>query len=93
MAHVAERGLVWIRRCCGAVSGVVCQNRIAGSVQLPPVTRIKRCRDGTCGGARSGVDQALAWRGAVSGVVCQFRIVGNVHFPPVTRIKSLRTPK
>ena len=50
------------------------------------------CRDGTCGGPRIGVDQALAWRGAVSGVVCQFRIVGSVQFPPVTRIKSLRTP-
>ena len=40
MAHAAERGLVWIRRWNGAVSSVVCQIRIAGSVQFPPVTRI-----------------------------------------------------
>jgi len=44
MAHAAERGLVWIRHWRGAVSGVVCQFRIAGSVQFTPVTRIKSLR-------------------------------------------------
>ncbi len=32
---------MWIRRWLGAVSGVVCQIRIAGSVHFLPVTRIK----------------------------------------------------
>ena len=41
MAPVAERGVVWIRRCCGVVSGVVFQFRIAGIVHLPLVLRIK----------------------------------------------------
>ena len=41
MAHAAERGLVWIGRWLGAVSGVVCQIRVAGIVHFPPVTRIK----------------------------------------------------
>ena len=40
MAHAAERGKVWINHWRGAVSGVGCQFRIAGSV-LPPITRIK----------------------------------------------------
>ena len=44
MAQEAERGLVWTRRWLGAVSGVVRQIRIAGSVQFPPVTRIKSLR-------------------------------------------------
>jgi len=44
MAHAAERGLVWIRHWRSAVTGVVCQFRIAGSVQFPPVTRIKSVR-------------------------------------------------
>ena len=44
MAHAAERGLVWTRRWLGVVSGVVCQIRIVGSVQFPPVTRIKSLR-------------------------------------------------
>jgi len=62
MAHAAELGLVWVRRWRGAVSGGVCQIRVAGSLQFPPVIRavILRCRDGTCGGAWIGVDQALA---------------------------------
>ena len=41
MAHAAERGLVWIRRWRGAVSGVGCQFRIVGSVQFPLVTGFK----------------------------------------------------
>ena len=73
MAHAAECGLVWTRRWRGAVSGVVCQNRIAGSVQLPPVTRIKRCRDGISGGAWIGVDQALAWCGEWCGPPIPYR--------------------
>ncbi|GEM_PF-1097839 len=44
MALAAERGLVWFRHSRGAASGVVCQIRIAGSVQFPPVTRIKSLR-------------------------------------------------
>ncbi len=44
MAHAAERGLVWTRRWLGAVSGVVCQIRIAGSVHFSLVTRIKSLR-------------------------------------------------
>jgi len=35
---------VWIRRWRDAVSGVVCQIRIAGIVHLPLVTRIKSLR-------------------------------------------------
>ncbi len=49
-----------------------------------------RCRDGACGGAWIGVDQALEWCG--KGVGCQTRIAICVHFPLVTPIKSLRTP-
>ena len=41
MAHTAERGLVWIRRWCGAASGVVCQFRIVGSVHSSLVRRTK----------------------------------------------------
>ena len=41
MAHVAARGLVWIRHWLGAVSGVGCQFRIVGSVHFLAVTRIK----------------------------------------------------
>ena len=44
VAGATERGLVWIRRCCGVVSGVVCQFRIAGIVHLALVTRIKSLR-------------------------------------------------
>jgi len=44
VAGAAERGLVWIRHWRGAVSGVGCQFRIVGSVQFPPVTRIKSLR-------------------------------------------------
>ena len=44
MAHVAARGLVWIRHWLGAVSGVGCQFRIVGSVHCSPVTRIKPLR-------------------------------------------------
>ena len=44
MAHVAERGLVWIGRWLGAVTGVGCQFWIAGSVHFPPVARIKSLR-------------------------------------------------
>jgi len=44
MEHAAERGLVWTRRRLGAASGVGCQFRIVGSVQFPPVTRIKALR-------------------------------------------------
>jgi len=41
MAHAAERGLVWIRRWRGAVSGVGCQICIVGIMHSPLVTRIK----------------------------------------------------
>jgi len=41
MAHVAERGLVWIRRWRRAVSDVVCQVGIAGIVHFSLVPRIK----------------------------------------------------
>ena len=41
MAHAAVRGLVEIRRWRGAVSGVVCQVRVAGHVHFPLVPRIK----------------------------------------------------
>ena len=44
MAHAAERGLVWIGRWRGAVSGVVFQIRIAGSVHFLLVLRIKSLR-------------------------------------------------
>ena len=44
MAHAAERGLVWTGRWRGAVSGVVCQFRIVGSVQFPLVPGIKSLR-------------------------------------------------
>ncbi len=44
MAHVAERGLVWIRLWRGAVTGVGCQFWIAGSVHFPLVTSIKSLR-------------------------------------------------
>ena len=41
---MAERGLVWIRRWCGAASGMSCQFRIVGNVHFPPVTHIKSPR-------------------------------------------------
>jgi len=44
MAHVAERGVMWIRRWRGAASGVGCQIRIVGIVQFPPVPRIRSLR-------------------------------------------------
>ena len=44
LPHAAERGLMWIRRWRSAVSGVVCQIRIAGIVHLPLVPRIKSPR-------------------------------------------------
>jgi len=44
MAHVAARGLVWIRHWLGAVSGVGYQFRIVGSVQFPLVTGFKSLR-------------------------------------------------
>ena len=44
MAHAAERGLVWIRRWRGAVSGVGCQIRIVSNVHSLPVPRIKSLR-------------------------------------------------
>jgi len=44
VAGSAECGLVWIRRWLGAVSGVICQIRIAGFFQFTPVTRIKPLR-------------------------------------------------
>ena len=44
MAHAAARGLVWTMRWRGAVSGVVCQFRIVGSVHSLPVMRIKTLR-------------------------------------------------
>ena len=44
VAGAAERGLVCFRHLRGAMSGVVCQIRIAGIVHLPPVTRIKSLR-------------------------------------------------
>ena len=44
VAHAAERGLVWIGHWRGAASGVVCQIRIAGSVQFSPVMQIKFLR-------------------------------------------------
>ena len=44
MAHVAERGLVWIRRWLGAVSGVGCQFRIVGIAHFSLVARIKSLR-------------------------------------------------
>jgi len=44
MAHAAERGLVGIMRWLGAVSGVVCQIRIAGIAHFSLVTCIKSLR-------------------------------------------------
>ena len=44
VAGAAERGLVWISRWRGAMNGVGCQIRIAGSVQFLPVPRIKSLR-------------------------------------------------
>ena len=44
VAGAAECGLVRIRRWLGAVSGVICQIRIAGFLQFTPVTRIKPVR-------------------------------------------------
>ena len=44
VAGAAARGLVWTRRWRGAVSGVVCQIRIVGSVHIPLVTCIKTLR-------------------------------------------------
>ncbi len=69
--------------------GLRCSDRGAG-VRPDIGVVIRRCRNGTCGGAWVGWMQAQI--GAVSGVVCQIRIVGSVQFPPITRIKSLRTP-
>jgi len=44
VAGTAERGLVWIRRWGGVVTGAGCQFRIVASVQFPPDTRIKSLR-------------------------------------------------
>ena len=44
VAGSAEYGLVRIRRWLGAVSGVICQIRIVGSVHFSPVMRIKPLR-------------------------------------------------
>ena len=44
VAGSAKRGLVWIRHWRGAVSGVVCQIWIAGSVHFPLVPGIKSLR-------------------------------------------------
>ncbi len=44
VAGAAECGLGRIRRWLGAVSGVICQIRIAGFLQFTPVTRIKPLR-------------------------------------------------
>jgi len=45
MAHAADRGLVWIRRWRGAVSGVSCQFRIVGNVHfLPCVSNLSKNR-------------------------------------------------
>ena len=52
MTNAAERGLVWLRRWRGVVSGVVCQFRIVGTVHFPPVTRIK-----SLGGFKSQVQK------------------------------------
>ena len=41
MAHAAESGFVYTRRWRGAVSGVVCQIRVAGIVDFPLATGIK----------------------------------------------------
>ena len=56
MAHAAERGLVWTRRWRRAASRVVCQIRIAGSVQFPPVTRIISLRTPNKSGLRPEVN-------------------------------------
>ena len=44
VAGSAECGLVRIRRWLGALSGVICQIRIADFLQFTPVTRIKPLR-------------------------------------------------
>jgi len=44
MAHAAERGLVWVRRWCGVMSGVGCQIRIVGIVHFPLGLLIKSLR-------------------------------------------------
>ena len=59
MAGAAARGLVWIGSWCGAMSGVSCQFRIGGSVQFPPVTRIKSLRTPNKSGFWPEVDGGL----------------------------------
>ena len=59
MAHAAERGLVWTMRWLGVMSGVVCQIRIVGSVQFPPITRIKSLR--TLTKAVFGLKSTAGW--------------------------------
>ncbi len=44
VAGAAARGRAGCRRWLGAVSGVICQIRIAGFLQFTPVTRIKSLR-------------------------------------------------
>ena len=55
VAGAAERGLVWIRRWLGAVSGVGCQIRIVGIVHFPPGTSIKSLRIPNKSGVWPGV--------------------------------------
>ena len=66
MAHAAERGLVWIMRWRGAVSGVVCQIQIVGIVHFPSGTRIKSLRTPNKSSLRTEVNGVLglAQRGA-----------------------------
>ncbi len=56
VAGAAERGLVWIGRWRGAVSGVGCQIWIVGNVHSPPVTRIKSLRTPNKSGLGPGVN-------------------------------------
>ena len=56
MAHVAERGVMWIRRWRGAASGVGCQIWITGIVHLPLVTRINSLRTPNKSGLWPGVN-------------------------------------
>jgi len=56
VAGAAARGLVWIGRWRGVVSGVVCQIRIVGSVHFPLVTRIKSLRTPNKSGLRPEVN-------------------------------------
>ena len=68
-------GLVWSRHSRGAVSGVVCQIRIAGCVHFPPVTRIKTLRTPNKSGLWPevngwlGLAQSGTWREWVPGVI------------------------